>query len=171
VTPFCPKVPSRPGPPGTAACEKAYKVACYVPAQIRQAYDLPALYAGGVTGRGATIVVVDSFGSPTIRNDLGVFDRTFHLPAPPSFRIIRPAGQPAAAASPSSLPAPRIRTACRASSAAAVTSGNDTVSFSQGGHEYTVRGFTARRGYDLASGVGTVNALAFVPELARLAGH
>jgi hypothetical protein len=45
------------------------------------------------------------------------------------------------------------------------------VSFSQGGHRYTVHGFTARRGYDLASGVGTVNAPAFVPELARLAGH
>src|SRR5207248_1590283 len=52
-----------------------------------------------------------------------------------------------------------------------VTSGNNTVSFSQGGREHTVRGFTARRGYDLASGVGTVDALRFVPELASLAGH
>jgi hypothetical protein len=52
-----------------------------------------------------------------------------------------------------------------------VTSGNNTVSFSQGGHEHTVRGFAARRGYDLASGVGTVDALRFVPELAALAGH
>jgi len=26
-------------PPTTADCEKAYKVACYQPAQIRQAYD------------------------------------------------------------------------------------------------------------------------------------
>jgi hypothetical protein len=34
-----------------------------------------------------------------------------------------------------------------------------------------VRGFRARPGYDLASGVGTVNALRFVPELARAAGH
>ena len=41
--------------PGPAAI-KAYKVACYQPAQIRQAYDLPSLYASGVTGRGATIV-------------------------------------------------------------------------------------------------------------------
>jgi subtilase family serine protease len=51
-----------------------------------------------------------------------------------------------------------------------VTSGGNTVSFSQGGRTHTVRGFKARRGYDLASGVGTVNALYFVPELARLAG-
>jgi subtilase family serine protease len=52
-----------------------------------------------------------------------------------------------------------------------VTSGNNTVSFSQGGHKDTVRGFTARPGYDLASGVGTVNAGYFVRELAFLAGH
>jgi subtilase family serine protease len=47
-----------------------------------------------------------------------------------------------------------------------VTSGNNTVSFSQGGQEHTVRGFAARQGYDLASGVGTVNAEYLVPELA-----
>ena len=81
------------GPPTTADCEKDYKVACYIPAQIRQAYDLPALYAKGVTGKGATIVIVDSFGSPTIASDLSAFDKTFGLPAPPSFKIIAPAGQ------------------------------------------------------------------------------
>src|SRR5689334_23010003 len=80
-------------PPTTADCEKAYKVACYVPAQIQRAYDLPSLYASGVTGRGTTIVIVDSFGSPTIRNDLKVFDQTFGLPAPPKFTIIQPAGR------------------------------------------------------------------------------
>ncbi len=52
-----------------------------------------------------------------------------------------------------------------------VTSGNNTVTFTQGGIEHTVRGFTARRGYDLASGLGTVNAAKFVPELALLAGR
>jgi subtilase family serine protease len=80
-------------PPTTADCEKAYKVACYEPAQIRQAYGLPALYAIDVNGRGATIVIVDSFGSPTIKNDLGVFDKTFGIPAPPAFTIIQPAGK------------------------------------------------------------------------------
>jgi hypothetical protein len=34
----------------------------------------------------------------------------------------------------------------------------------------TVTGFSARPGYDLASGVGTINAARFVPELAHLAG-
>jgi subtilase family serine protease len=80
-------------PPTTADCEKAYKVACLEPAQIQQAYNLPALYASGVTGKGATIVIVDSFGSPTIKHDLGVFDQAFGLPAPPSLKIIQPAGK------------------------------------------------------------------------------
>ena len=52
-----------------------------------------------------------------------------------------------------------------------VRSGNNTVSFSQGGHEHTVRGFTAAKGYDLASGVGTVNAAYFVRALAIVAGR
>ncbi len=81
------------GPLTTADCEKDYKVACYVPGQIRQAYDLPALYAKGVTGKGVTIVIVDSFGSPTISRDLRVFDKAFGLPAPPSFKVIAPAGK------------------------------------------------------------------------------
>jgi subtilase family serine protease len=80
-------------PPTTADCEKAYKVACFEPAQIQQAYNLPALYASGVTGKGATIVIVDSFGSPTIKHDLGVFDQAFGLAAPPSLKIIQPAGK------------------------------------------------------------------------------
>ena len=50
-----------------------------------------------------------------------------------------------------------------------VVSGSNTVSFLQGGRQHTVPGFRARPGYDLASGVGTVNALRFVPELARAA--
>jgi len=79
-------------PPTTADCEAAFGVACYEPAQIQQAYNLPALYDRGVSGKGATIVIVDSFGSPTITNDLAAFDQQFGLPAPPSFKIIRPAG-------------------------------------------------------------------------------
>ena len=79
-------------PPTTADCQASYQVACYEPAQIQQAYNLPGLYNQGVTGKGATIVIVDSFGSPTIANDLTVFDQQFGLPAPPSFKIIRPAG-------------------------------------------------------------------------------
>ena len=50
-----------------------------------------------------------------------------------------------------------------------VTEGNNTVSFTQGADSTltTVPGYPARPGYDLASGVGTINAAYFVPELAR----
>ena len=80
-------------PPTTADCEAAFHVACYQPGQIQQAYGLPPLYRQRVTGKGTTIVIVDSFGSPTIKSDLRTFDQTFKLPAPPSFKVIQPAGR------------------------------------------------------------------------------
>ena len=52
-----------------------------------------------------------------------------------------------------------------------VTSGTTNVTFSQNGQTDTVQGTSATSGYDLASGVGTVNASTFVPELALLAGQ
>ncbi len=48
-----------------------------------------------------------------------------------------------------------------------ITSGSNTVSFLNGQSVVTVPGFSARPGYDLASGVGTVNAARFVPELVK----
>jgi len=51
-----------------------------------------------------------------------------------------------------------------------VTQGNNTVSFFQNGQLYKVWGYRATTGYDLASGLGTVNAALFVPELAAAAG-
>ena len=80
------------GPPTLAQCEANFKVACYGPIQIEKAYDLPPLYASGITGKGQTIVIVDSYGSPTIGHDLAVFDKAYGLPAPPSFTVIQPAG-------------------------------------------------------------------------------
>jgi subtilase family serine protease len=49
-----------------------------------------------------------------------------------------------------------------------VTSGNNTVSFYRGTatKPYKVTGFAARKGYDLVTGVGTVNAASLVDELA-----
>ncbi len=80
-------------PPTTASCEAAFKVACYEPGQLEQAYNLWPLYRQGVSGQGSTIVIVDAFGSPTIRQDLSFFDKTFSLPGPASFKIIQPAGK------------------------------------------------------------------------------
>jgi subtilase family serine protease len=51
-----------------------------------------------------------------------------------------------------------------------VTSGNNTVTFTQNHHTYTVVGYQAGPGYNLASGLGTVNAALFVPALAAYAG-
>jgi len=84
-------------PPTTAQCEApppaGAGIACYNPAQFQQAYDLNPLYHAGLDGAGKTIVIVDSFGSPTIQQDLATFDSDNGLPAPPSFKIIQPAGQ------------------------------------------------------------------------------
>jgi subtilase family serine protease len=82
-----------PVPPSTAYCEQHFKIACYLPGQIQQAYGLPQLYRRGITGAGQTIVIVDSFGSPTVAHDLAVFDKAAGIPAPPSLRVIQPAGK------------------------------------------------------------------------------
>jgi subtilase family serine protease len=79
--------------PTTSVCEQRYQIACYLPAQIQQAFNLPRLYREGITGRGQTIVIVDSFGSPTVARDLARFDRAARLPAPPSLKVIQPAGR------------------------------------------------------------------------------
>src|SRR5580704_7159069 len=80
-------------PPTTAYCEEHYHIACYLPAQIQQAYHLPQLYRHGINGRGQTIIIVDSFGSPTVQRDLARFDKAAGLPAPPSLKVIQPAGK------------------------------------------------------------------------------
>jgi subtilase family serine protease len=69
-----------PSPLSTAQCLARIKVRCYSPLQYQAAYDLKPLYASGITGTGRTIVIVDSFGSPTIRHDLAVFDKQWGLP-------------------------------------------------------------------------------------------
>ena len=68
------------------------RIPCYDPAQIQAAYDEQPLFDAGITGVGETIVIVDSFGSPTLRSDLATFDRRFRLPAPPTLQVIQPAG-------------------------------------------------------------------------------
>ena len=59
-----------PAPISTSACKLTYGISCYTPVQYHKAYDLNPLYRPGITGAGRTIVIVDSFGSPTIANDL-----------------------------------------------------------------------------------------------------
>jgi subtilase family serine protease len=91
-------------PEPTSACLTTFGIHCYSPAQFEKAYDLGPLHAFGVNGSGQTIAIVDSFGSPTIANDLHQFDQTFGVsnafgvpvdPAiarDPKLTIIQPAG-------------------------------------------------------------------------------
>src|ERR1700680_3004607 len=82
----------RKDPPSVADCQAIF-FNCYRPAQIQAAYDLGPLYAKGFNGAGRTIVIVDSFGSPTIQADLNTFDQAFGLPDPPApIKIITPSG-------------------------------------------------------------------------------
>ncbi len=77
-----------PAPISTSDCLAEIGINCYTPVQYRTAYNLNPLYAHGITGKGRTIVIVDSFGSPTIRNDIKVFDKQFGFPDP-DLRIVK----------------------------------------------------------------------------------
>src|SRR5579884_2701247 len=78
--------------PTDAACRAALQVPCYSPQEIRQAYNLAPLVNQGIAGKGQTIVIVDSFGSPTAQADLKKFDADYGLPDPPSFQQLAPIG-------------------------------------------------------------------------------
>lgn len=66
-------------PLSSAQCQAKWKINCYNPLQYRNAYNLNALYKQHITGKGRTIVIVDSFGSPTIQHDLDVYSKQFGL--------------------------------------------------------------------------------------------
>jgi subtilase family serine protease len=71
-----------------AACEAQLNIDCYVPTQVEAAYNLPALYSKGITGKGRTIVIVDAYGSPSMSDDLGQFDAYLGLGTPP-FKVVK----------------------------------------------------------------------------------
>jgi subtilase family serine protease len=79
--------------PTTKQCIQNAGVACYSPNQLETAYDMKRLYAAGDSGQGETIVLFDSYGSPTIAADLKTFDQQTGLPAPPSFKVMAPVGK------------------------------------------------------------------------------
>lgn len=79
-------------PPTYAACEADYGAPCYSPQDMRSAYGLNGLIDAGFVGAGQTIVIIDSYGSPTIAADLATFDAGYGLPDPPSFRVLAPLG-------------------------------------------------------------------------------
>jgi subtilase family serine protease len=80
------------GPPTDAECRAQYQSPCYSPQEIQTAYGVSALLADGIDGAGETILIVDSFGSPSIAADLAQFDKDYRLPDPPSFKVVAPIG-------------------------------------------------------------------------------
>jgi subtilase family serine protease len=92
-------------PPSEAACYAA-GIRCFTPVAMQNSYNVGPLYAAGLTGRGKTIAVIDSFGSATIANDLNVFSTAFNLPhlcgeagvtctpGMPTFTILQVQGSP-----------------------------------------------------------------------------
>jgi subtilase family serine protease len=79
-------------PPTNAYCETMLGFECLSPSDIRTAYGLNSLLDAGVTGVGETIVIIDSYGSPTIEADLKQFDSDYGIPNPPSFKVLSPLG-------------------------------------------------------------------------------
>jgi subtilase family serine protease len=78
--------------PADALCRQYIGVPCYSPQEIRNAYGLTPILKAGYTGVGQTIIIIDSFGSPTIASDLQTFDAAYGLPNPPSFSVLSPLG-------------------------------------------------------------------------------
>ena len=66
---------------------------CYTPTDILNAYGVDTLHTAGTTGAGQTIVIVDSYGSPTALSDLQKFSTAFGLPQP-NLTIVYPSGKP-----------------------------------------------------------------------------
>lgn len=66
---------------------------CYGVQQIRNAYGMNPLLQQGITGKGRTIVILDAYQAPHLRQDLDAFNQHFHLPAAP-LTIVAPDGVP-----------------------------------------------------------------------------
>lgn len=95
-----------PAPPSESDCF-AMGLRCFTPQSMTAAYNYGPLFDQGFNGKGKTIAVIDSFGSPTIASDLHVFDTAFGVQPMcgeaevtctsdmPTFRILQVQGSPA----------------------------------------------------------------------------
>ena len=64
---------------------------CLTPHSMRVAYGMETLIEQGMTGKGQTVVDIVSYGSPTLQQDINVFDQQFGLP-PITLSIMSPIG-------------------------------------------------------------------------------
>jgi subtilase family serine protease len=76
--------------PGLRLSNCAGTTQCITPTVIKTGYNFPS----NLNGSGQTIMIVDAFGSPTIANDLQVFDQAVGLGPPAGFTIRYPGGKP-----------------------------------------------------------------------------
>ena len=97
--------------PTQADCAAVHRT-CFTPQAIQSAYNVGPLHQAGLTGKGITIAIVDSYGSDTMAHDLHVFDQAFGLkpmcgeegvtcePGMPRFSELALNGSPATKAQP-----------------------------------------------------------------------
>jgi subtilase family serine protease len=73
----------------------------YTPKEVQTAYGLNGVYSKGWDGTGQTIVIVDAYGSDTIRKDANIFSSIYGLPelTGSNFKIYYPGGKVSCAAS------------------------------------------------------------------------
>src|SRR3989440_11159558 len=77
--------------PLTCPLEITSNANCQTPHSLRVAYGVESLMQHGYTGKGQTVVDIVSFGSPTLQQDMDIFDQTFGLPAI-KIQVISPIG-------------------------------------------------------------------------------
>jgi subtilase family serine protease len=63
----------------------------FTPQDLRAAYGVDTLIQRGFTGKGQTVIDIVSFGSPTVQQDMDVFDQQFGLP-PITIKVVAPLG-------------------------------------------------------------------------------
>ncbi len=91
-------LPAAPYPTYTAAGDAcptslSFLNDCQTPESMRAAYGLTPLIQKGYTGQGQTIIDIVSYGSPTLQQDMNVFDQQFNLP-PITIKQISPLNEP-----------------------------------------------------------------------------
>ena len=89
-------IPTGPTPTQDDTCpspdlNRGNGLTCLTPHQMRVAFGIEPLIEQGYTGKGQTIIDIVSYGSPTLQQDMDVFDRQFGLP-PIKIQIVAPLG-------------------------------------------------------------------------------
>src|SRR5438067_2203065 len=86
---------SSPADPAIDVCpnDLSQLVNCSTPHSLRVTYGIESLFQQGFSGKGQTVVVIDSFGSPTLQQDVDAFDRQYGLPPIP-IQVISPLNVP-----------------------------------------------------------------------------